>query len=122
MAQAFDKVWHQGFLFKLKSIFPPYYYQLFTSYLENRHLVVRFGSVLFVVNPIHAGIPQGSVAVPLLFNLYTSDQPTINRTITGDFFNDKAIMALNSEAEIASNLIQFHFNLLRPSIKTGESR
>ena len=112
MAQAFDKVWHQGLLFKLKSIFPPYYYLILKSYLEDRHFVVRSGSALSEINPIHAGVPQGTVAAPLLFNLFISDQPTTNHMITGDFTDDKAIMAFNSEPEIASNHIQVHLNLL----------
>jgi retron-type reverse transcriptase len=95
----------KGLLFKLKSIFPPYYYLLFKSYLENRHFVVSSGSDLSEINPIYAGVPQGAVAVPLLFNLYTSDQPTTNHTSTGNFADDKVIMALNSEPKIASNLI-----------------
>jgi hypothetical protein len=76
------------------------------SYFEDRHFVVRFGSALTKINPIHAGVSQGAAAAPLSFNLYTTDQPTTNHTITGDFVDDKAIMVLNSE----------------PGIKTGESR
>jgi len=94
MAYAFDKMWHQGLLFKLKSIFPPYYYLSFKSYLEDRHFVVRSGSALSEINPIHARVPQGSVATPLLFNLYISDKSTTNHTITGDFADDKAIRRL----------------------------
>jgi len=45
-----------------------------------------------------------NVAAPLLFYLYTSDQHTTNHTITGDFSDDKAIIVLNSEPDIVSNL------------------
>jgi hypothetical protein len=69
MAQAFDKVWHQG---------PPYYYLLFKSYLKDRNFAVRSGSALSEINSIHAGVSQGAVVAPLLFNLYISDQPTTN--------------------------------------------
>jgi len=112
MGQAFNKVCHQGHLYKLKTIFPPYYYLLFKSYFEHRHFAVRPGSAISEINPIHAGIPQGAVAAPLLFDLYTLDQPTTNNTIKGDFADDKAILALHSEPEIASNLVQSHLNLL----------
>jgi hypothetical protein len=81
--------------------------------IPRRHFVVRSGSALSEINPIHAGVPQGAIAAPLLFNQYTSDQPTTNHTITGDFTDNKAIMALNSESEISSNFIQFHLNLLQ---------
>lgn len=73
-------MWHKGLLFKLKSILPPYYYLLFKSYLENRHFSIRSGFSLSEISPIQAGVPQGSVAAPLLFNLFTSDQPTTPST------------------------------------------
>ncbi|VVC34843.1 Endonuclease/exonuclease/phosphatase,Reverse transcriptase domain [Cinara cedri] len=112
VSQAFDRVWHEGLLFKLKSILPPYYFLLFKSYLENRYFSVRSGFSLSEVSPIHAGVPQGSVTAPLLFNLFTSDQPTTPNTTIGDFADDKALLAIHSDPEIASNLVQNHLNLL----------
>ena len=83
MAQAFDKVWHLGPL-QTEIHLPLHYYLLFKSYLEDGHFVVRSGPALSEINPIHVGVPQGAVAAPLLFNLFISDQPTTNHTITGD--------------------------------------
>lgn len=98
MAKAyFNKVWHQGLLYKLKTIFPICYYLLFKSYLEHRHFTVSLGSGLSKISPINAEVLQGAVVAPILFNLYTSDQPTTKNTITDDFANDKAIVALYSE-------------------------
>ncbi|KAL4091142.1 hypothetical protein QTP88_025879 [Uroleucon formosanum] len=112
VAQAFDKVWHHGLLFKLKSIFPPSFYLIFKSYLEDRHFSVRYGSALSDISSIKAGVPQGAVAAPLLFNLYTSDQPTTNLTTTGDFADDKAILALHHDPLEASSRIQTHLDIL----------
>jgi len=90
-----------------------------TTYYSNHtsktgtYFFVRSGSALSEINPIHTGVLQGAVATPHLFNLYISNQPTTNHTITADFADDKAIMALNSDPEIASNLIQLHLNLLQ---------
>ncbi|KAL4149234.1 hypothetical protein QTP88_003218 [Uroleucon formosanum] len=36
VAKAFDTVWHEGLLFKLKTLFPAPYYLLLKSYLDNR--------------------------------------------------------------------------------------
>jgi len=112
VSQAFDRVWHEDLLFKLKSILPPYFFLLFKSYLKNRHFAVRSGFSLSEVSSIHAGVPQGSVTLPLLFNLFTSDQTTTPNTTTGDFADDKALLAIHSDPEIASNLVQNHLNLL----------
>jgi hypothetical protein len=73
LAQAFDRVLHKDLLYKLKSIFPSYYYLIFKSYLEDRHFVVRPGFSMSDISPICAGIPQGAVAAPLLFNLFIAD-------------------------------------------------
>lgn len=98
MAKAyFDKVWHQDLLYKLKTIFPICYYLLFKSYLEHRHLTISLGSGLSKISPINAEVLHGAVVAPILFNLYTSDQPITKNTITGDFADDKAILALYSE-------------------------
>jgi len=39
VSQAFDKVWHQGLLLKIKQTLPPVYLQ---SYLQNRHFVTTY--------------------------------------------------------------------------------
>ena len=40
--QAFDKVWHRGLLYKIKTNLPRYFL-LFKSYLYNRRFYVRYG-------------------------------------------------------------------------------
>lgn len=112
MAQAFDTVWHKGLLLKLKTILSSYYYLLFKSYLQDKHFSVRSGSAISEIFPISAGVPQGAVPVPLLFNLFTSDQPTTSYTTTGDFADDKVLLAFHSNPKTASNIIQNHLNLL----------
>jgi hypothetical protein len=112
VAQAFDTVWHKGLIFKLKTILPSYFYLLFKSYLQDRHFTVRSGSTMSKIFLICAGVPQGAVAAPLLFNLFTFDQPTTAHTTTGDFADDKALLALHSNPETATDLIQNHLNLL----------
>lgn len=40
ISQAFDRVWHQGLLFKLRKCLPSALYLLIKSYLENRHFQI----------------------------------------------------------------------------------
>jgi hypothetical protein len=42
IAQAFDRVWHDGLLHKLKSILPKEYYQLSKSYLNERIFRIKY--------------------------------------------------------------------------------
>ena len=71
ISKAFDKVWHDGLLFKLKqngvagSVLA-----LLRSYLSNRKQWVVLNRSLSEHYPIESGDPQGSVLGPLLFLVY----------------------------------------------------
>ena len=71
VSKAFDKVWHDGLIFKLKQNgISGGLLSLFTSYLHNRkQRVVLNGSYSNYVN-IQSGVPQGSVLGPLLFLVF----------------------------------------------------
>ncbi|VVC34022.1 Reverse transcriptase domain [Cinara cedri] len=85
VAQAFDRIWHSDLLHKLKIILPPSYYLFFKSYLENRFFATKVGSEISNLTPILAGVPQGAISSPILFNIYTADQPTTPHTSVADF-------------------------------------
>jgi len=69
--KAFDKVWHSGLLHTLDEMeIPAYLGRWIQSYLDGRYFRVRVGQILSEVKVIFAGVPQGSVLGPVLFNLY----------------------------------------------------
>lgn len=90
--QAFDRIWHAGLLYKLKHLLPSHYYLTLKAYLEDCFFSVRIGSTISPLAGINADVPQGAVTIPLLFNLFTFDQPNSNQTLVGDFADDKAII------------------------------
>jgi len=62
--QAFDTVWHDGLLFKLKNIFPAPYYFLLKSYLSDRSFRVKINTTISSLQTISAGVPQGNDIAP----------------------------------------------------------
>lgn len=79
VAKPFDTVWHEGLLFKLKTLFPAPYYLLLKSYLGNRTFNVRHNLQHSKQFPIAAGVLQGSHIAPFLYIIYTSDLPTSDK-------------------------------------------
>jgi hypothetical protein len=76
IAGAFDKVWHDGLIFKLFKIGVPYYLLvLFKDFLSNRTFVVKINGSFSSIRPIACGVPQGGVLSPTFFSYYINDVP-----------------------------------------------
>lgn len=61
ISQAFDKVWHKGLCYKLKSMLPSQYYEILKSYLSDRRYFVQQHEEQTNLYKIRSGVPQGSV-------------------------------------------------------------
>jgi hypothetical protein len=104
--QAFDRVWHKGLLCKVKLHLPHTMYVLIKSYLSDRLFQVKHGNARSNLHKIEAGVPQGSVLGPVLYNIFTSDLPTTEDVTVATYADDVAYLASDEIPEEASNKLQ----------------
>jgi len=72
--QAFDTVWHGGLLRKLQMMHVTgNLYNFIEQFLQNRKIAVRVNGTTSEYASIKAGVPQGSVISPTLFNIMIND-------------------------------------------------
>ena len=115
--QAFDRVWHQGLLYKLKTLLPAPIYLILKSYLYKRTFFVKVDDEDSEICTINAGVPQGSVLGPILYTIYTSDLPEIQNVTIATYADDTAIIASDVCPIKASSLVQSELNLIQEWLK-----
>ena len=95
ISKAFDKVWHEGLLYKLNSIgISGKFYKLMESYLSNRFQRVVLNGKTSSWRLILAGVPQGSILGPLLFLIYINDMPDSLKSNVKLFPDDISIFTI----------------------------
>ena len=92
--KAFDNVWHDGLIHKLYTFgFPMYIVQIIKNYLSGRTFQVTLNGSTSDVFIINAGVPQGSILGPILYNIFTSDLPRLpGNGVLSLFADDTAVI------------------------------
>ncbi|GFV58140.1 probable RNA-directed DNA polymerase from transposon X-element [Trichonephila clavipes] len=107
--KAFDRVWHTGLLFKLITYkIPPPLILLLKSYISDRSFTVRINRTLSQTRPAKAGIAQGSILGPVLFNLYVNDIIKTTNTMICMYADDTAILSRHYNPNTLTQNINEH--------------
>ncbi|KAJ4436396.1 hypothetical protein ANN_19028 [Periplaneta americana] len=109
--RAFDKVWHEGLLVKLLGMgVPDGMIRLISNYLRGRTFKTRVGTSFSATREIHAGVPQGSIIGPILFNIFINDLPfRCNHGRSSHLYiyaDDTALLAMGKTYRLESRRLQ----------------
>ena len=93
ISKAFDKVWHQGLIYKLKKAgIRGNLLNWLISYLSQRSQRVTIGGAYSDWSYLEAGVPQGSILGPLLFLVFINDIAVGTTSIPHLFADDSNLL------------------------------
>ena len=113
ISKAFDKVWHQGLLYKLEQNgISGSLLETLTDLLKDRKQRVVFNEQNSSWENAEAGIAQGSILGPLLFLIYFNDLPD-NLSTNVKLFADDASLCPVHYITISSCDLNYDLNRVR---------
>ena len=106
ISKAFDKVWHEGLLLKLRSngISGPLL-NLLSEFLSERYQRTVLNGKSSDWRMITAGVPQGSVLGPLLFLVYINDLADNLISDVRLFADDTSLFHVVTDADISADVL-----------------
>ena len=106
ISKAFDKVWHEGLLYKLETFgISGNLVKLFQNFLSNTLQRVVLNAQLSKWAPLLAGATQGSILGPLLFLIYINDLPENLESSAKLFADDTSLFLTVCDSSDSANLL-----------------
>lgn len=111
ISKAFDRVWHKGLLHKLNAIgIRGNLLQWFRDYLNDRTQCVVIKGEKSIMQPVKAGVPQGSVLGPLLFLVYINDIVENIESVIKLFADDTSTSLSMKNPDMRKNILNSDLN------------
>ena len=110
ISKAFDRVWHDGLIYKLKRCgVSGQLLSLIQNFLKNRKqrtVTSNWGDIL-------AGVPQGSILGPLFFLVYINDLTENLKCNVKLFADDTSLFTVVQDSNTAANDMNHDLELVR---------
>ena len=114
MSKAFDKVWHEGLLFKLKQNgISGQILNLLTSYLDKRKQRILLNACESHWAIVESGVPQGSVLGPLLFLIYINDLEKGIKSKINFFADDTYLFSTVTDPTLTASELNYDLKLIK---------
>lgn len=111
IAKAFDSVWHDALIHKLRVInTSESITHIIRNYLSNRKVYVTVNGITSSIKDIRAGVPQGSILGPILYNIFTNDILISDKTHLAIYADDTALYASSWSLAQATKYLQNHLD------------
>ena len=114
ISKAFDKVWHEGLIFKLEQNgISGKLLEFFRSYLTNRKQRVILNGTYSELSRIESGVPQGSVLGPLLFLVYINDLEKNIKSKVKFFADDTMLYSIVNDPQISASELNSDLDVIQ---------
>ena len=113
ISKAFDKVWHQGLIHKLKQNgIQGKLLDILVDFLGDRFQRTVLNGKVSAWSPLEAGVPQGSVLGPLLFLVYINDLIDGMQSDARIFADDTSLFVIVDNPQTAHDILAHDLSLV----------
>ena len=113
MSKAFDKVWHEGLIYKLRQVsISGEALAIFNGFLNNIIQPVILNGQSSNWLPVKAGVSQGSILGPLFFLAYINDLSEKFTCTVKLFADDTSLFSVVNDPNISANELNKDLQLI----------